>query len=204
MLLKIHPENPEGRKIDKIVEILRNGGIIIYPTDSVYALGCDFANQDAVDRICRLKNLDPTKANLTFMCKDISQVSEYTSQINNDIFKTMKRNTPGPFTFIIPSNNQVPKLFKNKKRTVGVRISENNIVQDIIETLGNPIISTSLKKDDDKIVEYFTDPGLIYEDYENAVDVVIDGGIGNIEPSGIVDCTGDELILIREGIKEIV
>lgn len=202
MLLKIHPENPQGRKIEQVVEILRDGGIMIYPTDSVYALGCDFVNTEAVDRICKLKGLDPQKANLTFMCEDIRQVAQYTSQINNDVFITMKRNTPGPFTFIINSNNEVPKLFKNKKKQVGVRIPENNIVQEIIQRLGNPILSTSLKKESVH-QEYFTFPSLIYEDYQNLVEVVIDGGRGNLLPSAIIDCTGDELILEREGIREI-
>lgn len=202
MLLKIHPENPQARKINHAIEILKEGGIMIYPTDSVYAFGCDFVNQDAVDRICKLKGMDPEKANLTFMCKDISQVAEYTSQIGDDIFITMKRNTPGPFTFIINSNNEVPKLFKNKKKQVGVRIPENRIVQNIIEELGNPILSTSLKRDD-KVKEYFTDASLIHDDYKKDVDVVIDGGPGNLEPSAIIDCTGDELILVREGIRDL-
>ncbi len=202
MLLSIHPENPQVRKLEQVVEILRAGGIMIYPTDSVYALGCDFANTEAVERICRLKGIDPTKVNLTFMCSNISQVAQYTSHINDDVFKTMKRNTPGPFTFIINSNNEVPKLFKNKKKQVGVRIPKNHIVQEMISMLGNPILSTSLKlagRDE----EYVTDPSLIYDEYINLVDVVVDGGPGNIEPSAIIDCTGDELILEREGIQEL-
>lgn len=203
MLLKIHPENPQRRKIDHAIELLKEGGIMIYPTDSVYAIGCDFVKQDAVDRICKLKGLKPEKANLTFMCSDISQVAEYTSQISDDIFITMKRNTPGPFTFIINSNNQVPKLFKNKKKQVGVRIPENKIVQQLINELGNPILSTSLKNNDDKVKEYFTDASLIHDDYKNDVDVVIDGGPGNLEPSAIIDCTGDELLLVREGIRDL-
>lgn len=202
MLLKIHPEDPQERKLDHVIETLRDGGIMIYPTDSVYALGCDFANTKAVERICQLKGIDPAKVNLTFMCQDISQVAKYTSHINDDIFKTMKRNTPGPFTFIINSNNEVPKLFKNKKKQVGVRIPKNNIVQQIIKMLGNPILSTSLKLRDAE-EEYVIDPSLIYDDYKNLVDIVIDGGSGNRDPSAIIDCTGDELILEREGIVEL-
>ncbi len=202
MLLKIHSENPQKRKLEKVIEILNNGGIMIYPTDSVYALGCDFADSKAVDKICKIKGINPAKVNLTFMCSDISQVAQYTSQISNDIFKTMKRNTPGPFTFIINSNNEVPKLFRNKKKQVGVRIPENNIVQSIIAELGNPILSTSLKKEN-RDNAYVLDPTMIYDEYKNLVDVVIDGGPGNLQPSAIIDCTGDELILERDGIREL-
>lgn len=202
MLLKIHPDNPQERKIEQVTEILRGGGIMIYPTDSVYALGCDFANTNAVDRICKLKGIDPQRVNLTFMCENISQVSRYTSHINDEIFKAMKRNTPGPFTFIINSNNEVPKLFRNKKKQVGVRIPRNKIVQKMISMLGNPILSTSLKIDEGND-EYIQDATLIYDDYKKLVDVVIDGGPGKLSPSAIIDCTGDEFILVREGSEEL-
>ena len=201
-MISIHPENPQGRKLDQVIEILEAGGVIAYPTDSVYALGCDFANQSAVDKICKLRGLDPVKANLTFICHDISQISEYTAQFSTETFRVLKRNLPGPYTFILRSNNAVPKLFKNKKRTVGVRIRNNNIVLEMVKRLGRPILSTSLKNDED-VVEYYTDPSLIEEQWGNQVDAVIDGGIGNVEPTAVVDCTGDEMVLIREGIQAL-
>jgi len=201
-MISIHPENPQGRKLDQVIEILEAGGVIAYPTDSVYALGCDFANQSAVDKICKLRGLDPVKANLTFICHDISQISEYTAQFSTETFRVLKRNLPGPYTFILRSNNAVPKLFKNKKRTVGVRIPNNNIVLEMVKRLGRPILSTSLKNDED-VVEYYTDPSLIEEQWGNQVDAVIDGGIGNVEPTAVVDCTGDEMVLIREGIQAL-
>lgn len=202
MLLKIHPENPSERKIQQVVEILRAGGIIIYPTDTVYGLGCDIENSKAVDRICKLRGLDPVKANLSFICTDISQVSEYTKPIGNEVFKLMKHNTPGPFTFILNSNNQVPKMFKNRKRTVGVRIPANNIPLAIVEALGRPILTTSLRSEDE-IMEYFTDPIDIYDDFEKLVEVVIDGGIGNNVASTVVDCTAREPSVIRAGVGEL-
>jgi len=202
MVYNIHPENPQKRKIEAVTDILRDGGVIIYPTDSVYGLGCDFANADAVDRICKLKGLDPTKANLTFICKDISQVSEYTAQMNNETFRLMKRNLPGPFTFVLKSNNAVPKMFKNKKRTVGVRIPKNNIAIELVESLGHPILSTSLKAHDD-IAEYYTDPQVIEKEFGKRVDAIIDGGFGKLDPSTVVDCTDDQPLLIRSGTKEL-
>ncbi|MCO6476051.1 MAG: threonylcarbamoyl-AMP synthase, partial [Phaeodactylibacter sp.] len=177
MLLKINSENPEGRKIRQAVEILDNGGVIIYPTDTVYALGCDINNNKAVDRICKLRGLDSTKAHLSFICQDISQVAEYAQQIDNQVFRLMKKHLPGPFTFVLNSNNQVPKMFKNRKRTIGVRVPDNNICIAIVEALGRPILTASLKSEDE-ILEYFTDPVDIYEDYKKLVDLVIDGGIG--------------------------
>lgn len=203
MLLKINPDNPEGRKIRQVVEALENGGIIIYPTDTVYGLGCDFNNQKAVERICQLRRLDPSRAMLAFICKDISQVSEYTMPIDNQIFKVMKKNLPGPFTFVLRSTNTVPKLFKNKKRTVGIRIPLHNIPLAIVEELGRPILTTSLKSDDE-ILEYFTDPEDIYDDFSKLVDIVIDGGPGGNSPSTIIDCTGDEPVILREGAGEMV
>ncbi|MCB9287076.1 MAG: threonylcarbamoyl-AMP synthase [Lewinellaceae bacterium] len=198
MLLKINPENPEGRKIRQVVETLENGGVIIYPTDTVYAFGCDINDNKAVDRICKLRGLDPRKAHLSLICKDISQVSEYSQQIDNQIFRLMKKHLPGPFTFVLNSNNQVPKMFKNRKRTIGIRIPDNNICMDIVGELGHPILTASLKSDDE-ILEYFTDPIDIYEDYKKLVDLVIDGGIGGNVPSTVVDCTGAEPVILREG-----
>ncbi|MEL7020309.1 MAG: L-threonylcarbamoyladenylate synthase [Bacteroidota bacterium] len=198
MLLKIHPDNPADRKIQQVVDTLRKGGIIIYPTDTVYGLGCDIMQAKAVERICKLRGLQPAKANLSFICTDIAQIASYTKPINNDTFKLLKHNLPGPFTFILPSNNQVPKLFKNRKRTVGVRIPDNRIPLAIVEALGRPILTTSLRADDE-IVEYFTDPIDIYDDFASLVDIVIDGGIGNNIASTVVDCTADEPIIIRNG-----
>lgn len=198
MLLRINPDNPEGRKIRQVVQTLQKGGIIIYPTDTVYGLGCDIHNQHAVERICRIRKLDPKKAMLSIICKDISQISEFASQIDKEIFKLLKKNLPGPFTFVLNSNSQVPKLFKNRKKTIGVRVPENAIVQEIIEQLGHPILTTSLKSDDE-ILEYFTDPMDIFDDFKKLVDVVIDGGVGNNVPSTVVDCTDADFEILREG-----
>lgn len=198
MFLKINPQNPELRKIRQAVQVLRSGGIIIYPTDTVYGIGCDIFNQKAVERICKLRHLDPGKALLSFICKDISEVAKYTPPLENQIFKLLKNNLPGPFTFILKSNSDVPKLFKNKKRTIGVRIPDNAITLAIIEELGNPILTASLKSDDE-VLEYFTDPIDIYDDFKKLVDVVIDGGIGDNTPSAVVNCTGNEPEVIREG-----
>jgi tRNA threonylcarbamoyl adenosine modification protein (Sua5/YciO/YrdC/YwlC family) len=198
MLLKINPDNPEGRKIDQAVDVLREGGVIIYPTDTVYGLGCDIFNSKAVDRICKLRGLDPVKARLSFICKDISQVADYAQQIDNTVFRLMKKHLPGAFTFVLNSNNKVPKMFKNRKRTIGVRIPDSNICQALVEGLDRPILTASLKSDDE-ILEYFTDPIDIYEDFGKQVDLVIDGGIGKNQPSTVVDCTGAEPVVLRLG-----
>lgn len=203
MLLKINPDNPEGRKIRQVAETLENGGVIIYPTDTVYGLGCDIFNQKAVERICRLRGLKPEKAMLSFICADIRQVAEYAFQIENEVFKMLKRNLPGPFTFVLKSNNKVPKLFKNRKRSIGIRIPDNNIAQSIIQELGRPILSLSLKSDDE-ILEYFTDPLDIYDDFKKLVDIVVDGGVGSNEPSTVVDCMGDEIAILRQGARELI
>ena len=201
-LLKIHPENPEGRKIDQVCEALEDGKMVIYPTDSVYAIGCDILRQDVVEKIYQFKKLDPAVANMTFLCKDISQVSEYASQINNEVFRILKRNTPGPFTFIIKANSEVPRIFKNRRRTIGVRIPANKIILHIIEKLGRPLLSTSLKAEDD-LLEYYTDPSYIYEKHQNSFDLIVDGGLGHTDPSTIVDCTGEVPEIIREGFEEL-
>jgi tRNA threonylcarbamoyl adenosine modification protein (Sua5/YciO/YrdC/YwlC family) len=202
MLLKIHPENPEGRKIQQVVDILDAGGIIIYPTDTVYGIGCDIYNQEAVDRICKIRGLDPVKARLSFICKDISQITEYSQPIDNEVFRLMKRVLPGAYTFVINSNNKVPRLFKNRKKTIGVRIPDNTILQHIVETLGRPILTASLRSDDE-IAEYFTDPIDIYDDYQKLVDIVIDGGIGKNVASTVLDCTGNEVVVLRQGAGEL-
>ncbi|MCI5083821.1 MAG: threonylcarbamoyl-AMP synthase [Saprospiraceae bacterium] len=203
MLLKINGENPEGRKIAQVVEHLEKGGIIIYPTDTVYGLGCDIFNKKAVEKICQIRGLKPEKARLSFICNDISQVSEFAAQIDNEVFRVMKRNLPGPFTFVLKSNNDVPKMFKNRKRTIGVRIPDNKIIHTLVSELGRPILTTSLKSDDE-ILEYFTDPIDIYEDYKKTVDIVIDGGVGGNVPSTVVDCTEGEPVVIREGAGQLI
>ncbi|MCB0568644.1 MAG: threonylcarbamoyl-AMP synthase [Phaeodactylibacter sp.] len=202
MLLRINPDNPEGRKIRQAVEIMEQGGVIIYPTDTVYALGCDMLQARAGDRICRLRGLDPVKARLSLICEDISQVSEFTQQIDNHVFRIMKKHLPGPFTFVLNSSNQVPKLFKNRKRTLGIRIPANNIAMALVRELGRPMLTASLKSVDE-ILEYFTDPIDIFEDYKNQVELVIDGGIGGNQASTIVDCTGSEPEVIREGLGQL-
>ena len=199
MLIKLYPENPNGREIRKIVDTLRSGGIIIYPTDTVYGLGCDIMNQKAVEIIAQIKGIKPEKANFSFICHDLSHISDYTRPLDNTVFKLMKRNLPGPFTFILEANNNVPKLFKSKKKTVGIRVPANDIARDIVKELGNPILSTSIRDEDD-VIEYTTDPELINEKYSNLVDIIIDAGYGNNEASTVVDCTGDEPEIIREGI----
>jgi len=202
MLLRINPSNVEWRKIHQIVDILKDGGIIIYPTDTVYGLGCDINNQKAVEKICRLRNLDHKTANLSFICKDIGQIASYTKPIDNPTYKILKKNLPGAFTFILPSNNEVPKLFKNKKRTIGVRVPEHPVPLAIVEGLGRPILTASLRSDDE-ILEYFTDPQEIYEDFKAKVDVFIDSGYGNNMPSTVVNLVNGEPEIFREGLGEL-
>lgn len=198
MLLKIYPQNPNIRHIRMVVECLMDGGIIIYPTDTVYGLGCDIFKPKAIERVALIKGIKPEKANFSFICNDLSQLSDYSKPINNDVFRLMRNNLPGPFTFILNASNSVPKLIQSKKKTVGIRIPDNNIPIEIVKELGNPIMSTSIHDEDD-IIEYTTDPELIYEKYSNLVDIVIDGGYGDNEPSTVVDCTGDEPVITREG-----
>lgn len=197
MLVKLFNDNPNQREVLKIVEVLRNGGLIIYPTDTIYGLGCDITNTKAVEKVARIKGVKADKNNFSFICSDLSHLSDFAKPIPNPVFKLMKKNLPGAFTFILEANNNLPKYFKGKK-TVGIRVPDNNIIREIIRELGNPILSTSIK-DDDEILEYTTDPELIYEKYGEIADVVIDGGYGEIVPSTIVDCTGDEVVIVREG-----
>lgn len=198
MLVKLFNENPNPREIRKIVDILKDGGIIIYPTDTVYGMGCDITNNKAVEKVSRLKDIKIEKSNFSFICSDFSHLSVFTKPINNSIFKLIKKNLPGPFTFILEANNNVPRYFKGKKKTVGIRIPDNNIIREIVAELGNPIMSTSIH-DEDQILEYTTDPELIHEKYKDLVDVVVDGGPGELTPSTVVDCTGNEIEIIREG-----
>ncbi len=198
MLVKLFNENPNPREIRKIVEVLRNGGIIIYPTDTVYGMGCDITNSRAVEKVARIKGVKIEKNNFSFICSDFSHLSVYTKPISNSTFKLLKKNLPGPFTFILEAGNNVPKYFKGKKKTVGIRIPDNNIIREIVAELGNPILSTSIH-DEDEILEYTTDPELIYEKYQEIADVVVDGGPGELHASTIVDCSGNEIKILREG-----
>jgi tRNA threonylcarbamoyl adenosine modification protein (Sua5/YciO/YrdC/YwlC family) len=201
-IIKIYPENPQERKIKEVVEALSKGAIVIYPTDTIYGMGCDIHNAKAVERVCRIKNINPSKINLSFICYDLSHISEYTKNLPTSTFKIMKKALPGPFTFLLPSSNKVPKMLNTKKDTVGIRIPDNNIPRQLVKELGNPIITTSVKDEDD-LIEYSTDPGLIYEKYGNLVDIVIDGGYGNNVPSTVIDCTGSEIEVVRQGMGDI-
>ena len=196
MILQIHPQNPQERLIKQVVECLKSGGVIVYPTDTIYGLGCDIFQPKAIEKICQIKNIQPSKAMLSFICRDLSHLSDFTKPIDTPIYRTLKSHLPGPFTFILPASKQVPKLLQNKKSTIGLRIPDNIICQRILEELGNPILSTSLPGD---MVEEYTDPEIIYENFENRVDLVIDGGIGEMTPSTVVDCTSGECVVIREG-----
>ena len=199
MLIDIHPDNPGKRQVTQVVDILKKGGVIIYPTDTVYGLGCDIYNAKAVERIARIRGIKPEKANFSFICSDLSHISDYTRHLSNHIFKLMKYHLPGPFTFILPANNSLPKLFKNKKKTVGIRIPDHNIPLEIVRELGNPILTTSIH-DSDALLDYTTDPELIHENFENQVDAVIAGGFGKNIPSTILDCTTGEVEVIRQGL----
>lgn len=202
MLLRIYPENPNPKAIAEVVDCLRKGGVIIYPTDTVYGIGCDINNRKAVERICQIRNIKPEKAQFSFICSDLSHISEFCSQIDNTTFKLMKRVLPGPYTFILNATNKVPKLFQSKKRTVGIRIPNNNIPLEIVKALGNPIMTASVH-DEDEIIEYTTDPELIHERFENKVDIVIDGGYGGIEGSTVINCSEGFVDIIREGAGPI-
>jgi tRNA threonylcarbamoyl adenosine modification protein (Sua5/YciO/YrdC/YwlC family) len=201
-LLKIHPVNPEARKIERVIAVLKQGGIIIYPTDTIYGIGCDLMNRKAIERLCLILGIKPQKLNLSFICSDISQISDYVRRMDTPVFKILKKNLPGPYTFIFESSSKVPKILDSNKKTVGIRIPAHAIPLQIVEQLGNPFITASIK-DDDTIKEYTTDPEEIYEDFKQLVDLVIDGGAGGNIPSTVVDCTGPELQIIREGLGEI-
>lgn len=198
MLIRIFENNPNEKAIAQVAEILRKGGLIIYPTDTVYGIGCDITNQKAIEKICRIKGIKPEKANFSFICYDLSHISEYIKPIENSIFRVLKKALPGPFTFILNANNNVPKLLSSNKKTVGIRVPDNNIAREIVKQLGNPILSTSIR-DEDEIIEYSTDPELIHEKFEDKVDLVIDGGYGDNLASTVVDCTNDEFEILRQG-----
>jgi tRNA threonylcarbamoyl adenosine modification protein (Sua5/YciO/YrdC/YwlC family) len=199
--LKIHPANPEARKINRVTEVLRNGGIIVYPTDTVYGIGCDLQNRRAVERLCRILNIKPQKLDLSFICSSLSDVSNYAKRIETPVFKILKKTLPGPYTFIFSSGSSVPKILGVNKKTVGIRIPDHAIPLAIVAQLGNPLITASLK-DDDHIKEYTTDPQEIYEDVKNMVELVIDSGPGGNVPSTVIDCSAEEPILVRQGLGE--
>jgi len=199
MLLAIHPENPQQRLLDKVAESLKNGGVIIYPTDTIYGLGCDIYQPKAVERICRIKNIDVHKAQLSFICRDLSHLSDYTKSIDTPLYRMLKNHLPGPYTFILPASKQVPKILKSKKDTVGLRVPDNLICRKILETLGNPILSASLPG---QMVEEYTNPEIIEEKFGKLVDYVIDGGMGGMIPSTIIDCTSGEWTVTRQGLGE--
>ncbi len=200
-LIKIYNENPNSKEIEKAVKVLKNGGLIIYPTDTVYGLGCDILNNKALEKIARIKGVKLEKANFSFICYDLSNLSEYVKQIDTPTYKILKRALPGPYTFILEGNNNLPKVFK-KKKTVGIRIPDNNIVREIVKELGNPIISTSIYDEDD-VIEYTTDPELIFEKWQDKVDLVIDGGYGDNLASTVIDLTNNDIQIIREGKGDI-
>lgn len=203
MFIKLYNENPNPRDILRVVEVLQQGGIIIYPTDTVYGMGCDITNVKAVEQIARLKGINIEKSNFSFICSDLSHLSIYARPISNHVFKTIKKNIPGPFTFILEASSNVPKYFKGKKKTVGIRVPDNNIIREIVRELGNPILSTSIH-DDDEIIEYTTDPELIYEKFKDITDLVVDGGFGELVPSTVVDFTSSEPVIIRQGKGKLI
>lgn len=199
MLLHIHPDNPQPRLIKQLAECLRDGGIIIYPTDTIYGIGCDILQPKAVEKICRIKGVDPAKAQLSFICKDLSHLSDYTKSIDTPLYRMLKNHLPGAFTFILPASKQVPKILQSKKSTIGLRVPDNNICRELGDALGNPLLSASLPGE---MVEEYTDPEIIFENFKDRVDFVIDGGIGGMVPSTIVDCTTDEWTVLRQGLGE--
>jgi tRNA threonylcarbamoyl adenosine modification protein (Sua5/YciO/YrdC/YwlC family) len=198
MLIKIYPQNPSERQLKTVIDCLNDSGIVIYPTDTVYGLACNIYKPKAIERIARLKGISMEKANFSFICYDLSNLSEYCKPIPNNVYRLMRKALPGPFTFILEANNNVPKIFHSKKRTIGIRVPDNNIAREMVRMLGNPIMSTSIH-DDDVIVEYTTDPELIHENFVKLVDMVIDGGYGDNEASTVVDCTSGEAVLVRQG-----
>jgi tRNA threonylcarbamoyl adenosine modification protein (Sua5/YciO/YrdC/YwlC family) len=202
MILHIHPDNPGDRQVQKAVEILQEGGIIIFPTDTVYGLGCDIYNARAVERVARIKGISIEKANFSFICYDLSHLSDFAKHVNNVTFKLMKQCLPGPFTFILEASHNVPRVFRNKKKTIGIRIPDNNIIRSIVKELEHPMLTTSIH-DEDEILDYITDPELIHDKYQNLVDAVIDGGYGNIYPSTVIDCSGEDPVILRQGIGEV-
>lgn len=198
-LIRIYEQNPDPKRVRQVAEVLRNGGIIIYPTDTVYGMGCDITNQRAVEKICKIKGINPKKHNFSFVCADLSNIAQYTRVISKPVFKMMKKGLPGPFTFILEASSMVPKILHSNKKTVGIRVPDHSIPRAIVEELGQPILSTSIRDEDD-VIEYSTDPELIFEKYQHLVDLVIDGGYGQNVASTILDCTGDDVEVVRQGL----
>ena len=199
MLIKLHPEDPQPRHVKTIIECLLDGGVIIYPTDTIYGLGCDILKPKAIEKICRLKNIEPAKAQLSFVCSDLSDLSKYTRGISTPLYRLLKNYLPGPYTFILPASKEVPKILQSKKNTIGLRIPNNKIANTIVDQLDHPLLSASLPGE---MVEEYTDPELIYENFKKLVDIVIDGGIGGMEPSTVVDCTSEPYQILRQGLGE--
>lgn len=203
MLIRIHPDNPQERELHRVVDILRDGGVVIYPTDTVYGIGCDITNRKAVERVAKIKGIKVEKANLSIICYDLSHITDYAKHVDNKTFRIMKRCLPGPFTFILHASNNMPKIFMMKKKTIGIRVPDHTIPRELVRLLGNPIVTTSIRDEDD-IIEYSTDPELIHEKFEHLVDCVIDGGYGNQIPSTIVNCSDGDAEVIREGLGDPV
>ena len=201
--LSINKDNPQEKYIKQVVDCLKNGGIVVYPTDTVYGIGCDIHNARAVEKICKIKGIKPNKSNFSFVCHDLSHIAEYTKNVTTPVFKVMKKAFPGPYTIILEASNKVPKLLYNSKKTVGIRVPDNQICRRLVEELGNPILSTSVKQEDDEILEYITDPEEIYDKYKYLVDIVIDGGNSGLEGSTVLDATSGIIEVIREGLGEI-
>jgi tRNA threonylcarbamoyl adenosine modification protein (Sua5/YciO/YrdC/YwlC family) len=199
MLISVHPENPQPRQIKAIIDVLQKGGVIIYPTDTIYGLGCDIFQHRAIEKICRIKKIDPHKAQLSFICPDLSNLSDFAKQLSRTTYRLLKEYLPGPYTFILPASKQVPKILQNKKDTIGLRVPNNNIALTILKELGHPLLSASLPGE---AVEDYTDPEIMHENLGNEIDIIVDGGIGGTVPSTIIDCTGDEPVLIRQGAGE--
>ncbi len=200
--IRLYEENPDPKKVKQAVDILRDGGVVIYPTDTVYGIGCDITNQRAVEKICKIKGINPKKHNFSIICADLGNIAQYTRVITKPVFKMMKKGLPGPFTFILEASNVVPKILHSNKKTIGIRVPAHEIPRILVEELGHPILTTSIRDEDD-VIEYSTDPDLIFEKYQHLVDLVIDGGYGQNVGSTILDCTGDEVEIIRQGLGQL-
>jgi tRNA threonylcarbamoyl adenosine modification protein (Sua5/YciO/YrdC/YwlC family) len=203
MFIRLNPDKIDYHNLSEAVKVLKNGGVVVYPTDSVYAVGCDMMNREAVEKLCRIKGIKPEKSTFSFICSDLSSLSEYTIPISNQVFRIMKKALPGPYTFILEASSNVPKLLKQSRKTVGIRVPDNNICKELVESLGNPILSTSLHNDEDELINYFSEPALIYEKYRDVVDLVIDGGYGSIYPTTVINCSGGDIEVIREGAGDL-
>ena len=200
MLVKIYPNNPNEKQLEEVVACLRNGGLIIYPTDTVYGLGCDIYQAKAIEKLCKLRNIKPEKANLSFICADLSHLSDFVKPIDNAVYRVLKHALPGPFTFILNASNEVPKYFDSNKKEIGIRIPNNEITLEIVRLLGNPLATSSLHNDEDEIQEYFSNPTVIYERFSDKIDFIIDGGVGKLQPSTIIDCSSGVAQVIRQGL----